>query len=80
MSEQQVYSCQVVCYAESFDFNALSDALLTVGRGACCRDVFYMQLEQGSCAVFPFGVAVYLSLRNDVIERLATETHAVLFA
>jgi len=73
MSEQKVYSCQVICYAESFDFKALSDALLTLGRGACYRDVFYLKLEQGSCAIFPFGVAVYWNLRNDVIERLSAQ-------
>jgi len=71
MSEKLEYlSCQAVCYAESFDFHGLSEALLTAGRCACYRDVIFLEVEQGSCAIFPFGVAVYWNVRTDVVERI----------
>jgi uncharacterized Rmd1/YagE family protein len=71
MSENLDYlSCQAVCHAESFDFQNLSQALLSAGRCACYRDVIYLEVEQGSCAIFPFGVAVYWNVRTDVIERI----------
>ena len=70
MSENREYlSCQAVCYAESFDFQGLSEVLLSTGRGACYRNVMFVEIEQGSCAIFPFGVAVYWNLRQDVIQR-----------
>jgi uncharacterized Rmd1/YagE family protein len=37
------------------------------------RNAFYIELEQGSYAIFPFGVAVYWNLGNEVIDRLAQE-------
>lgn len=73
MVDSPHYSCQVVCYAESFDFTTLTETLLTSGRGATYRNVFYVEVEQGSYAIFPFGVAVYWNLRNEVIDRLAQD-------
>ncbi len=35
--------------------------------------MFYIELEQDSYAIFPFGVAVYWNLGNEVIDRLAQE-------
>lgn len=71
MSDNVEYmSCQAVCYAESFNFLGLSEALLTTGRCACYRDVIYLEVEQGSCAIFSFGVAVYWNVRTDVVERI----------
>jgi len=73
MSDPQYQSCQVVCYADSFRFAALSDALLKVGRGTCYRNVLYIELDEGEGAIFPFGVAVYWNLQKETIERLAEE-------
>ena len=73
MIDSSYYSCQVVCYAEAFDFTALTENLLASGRGARYRNVFYVELEQGSHAIFPFGVAVYWNLGNAVIDQLAQE-------
>jgi len=73
MTDQASASCQVVCYGESLRFKELTDELLVIGRGACYRDVFYLELEQGSCAIFPFAVVVFWSLRPEQIERLAAE-------
>lgn len=71
MSDKLEYlSCQAICYAESFDFLGLSEALLNTGRCACYRDVIYLVVEQGSCAIFPFGVAVYWNVRADVVTRI----------
>ena len=73
MVDSPYYSCQVVCYAEAFDFTTLTETLLASGRGASYRNVFYVELEHGSYAIFPFGVAVYWNLRNEVINRLAQD-------
>lgn len=73
MTTSPHYACQVVYYAESFDFNALTEAALASGPGTKYRNVFYGELDQGSYAIFPFGVAVYWNLSKDVIDRI-TET------
>lgn len=71
MSDDERYSCRVVCYAESFDFKKLTEALLASARGATYRQVFYCQYEQGSCAIFPFGAVVYWNLNQEQIDHLA---------
>ena len=73
MLDKKFHSCQVVCYAEYFDFKALSDVLLGPDRETRYRNVFFLQLEQGGCAVFPFGVVVYWNLQKDAIERIEEE-------
>lgn len=73
MSDRQYQSCQVVCYAEAFNFVALSEALLAEGRGVSYRNVLYIELEPGGCVVFPFGVAVYWNLGNEAMVSLAGE-------
>lgn len=73
MTNSSHYSCQIACYAESFNFATLTETFLASGRGAKYRNVFYVGLEQGSYAIFPFGVAVYWNLGNEVIDRLAQE-------
>ncbi len=79
VSDSEAYSsCQAVCYSESFDFKPLMDSLLSSGRGACYRDVLYLNIENGSCAIFPFGVVVYWNLRLDVIERIADQVKLYL--
>ena len=66
----QHLSCRVVCYAETFNFKHLSDLLLEDNRGSCYRDVIYIEIEKGYCAVLPFGVAVYWNMRADVVDRI----------
>lgn len=73
MTEQREYSCQIVCYAEAFDLLAMSSAMLNTGRTAYYRNVLQIELEQGACVVFPFGVVVYWNLRSEVVKRMAEE-------
>jgi len=73
MTEQPNATCQVICYAESLRFKELTDELLTAGRGACYRNVFFLEIDQGSCAIFPFAVAVYWNMAQEQIERLSQE-------
>lgn len=78
MDKQTLYSCQVACFAESFDFEQLTEALLSTGQAACYRDVLYLEMEQGSCVFFPFGVAVFWNLRKEMIDRLSVEIEQYL--
>lgn len=66
-----LYPCQVVCYADSFDFSPLTEVLMSSGRAACYREVLFVELAEGSCVVFPFGVTVYWNLRQESIDYLA---------
>jgi len=65
------YRCQVVCYADSFDFAPLTEVLINSRRTACYREVLFVGLKQGSCVVFPFGVTVFWNLRKASIDHLA---------
>lgn len=66
-------SCQVVCNADAYDFRALTTHLLTSGRCVLYRSVLYQELEDGSCAIFPFGVMVFWDVRRDLVERMIGE-------
>ena len=73
MTNSPHYACLVACYAESFNFTALTDTSLASGQGTKYRNVFYVELEQGSYAIFPFGVVVYWNLGYHIIDRIAED-------
>lgn len=73
MDENKTFSCQVVCYAESFEFPQLTDTVNNSARVACYRDVLYLQVDQGCCVLFPFAVAVFWNLRKETIDRLTEQ-------
>lgn len=77
MPEPSPYkTCQVICNADSYDFKGLAAQLLESGRCVQYRSVLLLQLEQGNCAIFPFGVLVFWDVRRDLIDRIVDEVQA----
>ena len=66
-------NCQASCLAETFHLKDLHAELIKSNRVALYRDALLLEIEQGICAVFDFGVAVFWNCRRDVIERLTEQ-------
>lgn len=61
------------CLAEAFHLKNLHGELLEKYRGSLYRDAMLIEVEQGTCALFNFGVCVFWNCRQDVIDRLIDE-------
>jgi len=61
---------QTQCLAEAFHLKNLYDYLLQKYRGSMYRDALLVEVEDGSCAIFDFGVCVFWNCRQPVIDSL----------
>ncbi len=72
-STQRMLQCEAVCMTDRFDFKALGERLMSGYRCTLYRDVLGIEIQQGYCFVFPYGVAVFWNLTEDTKTRLRSE-------
>lgn len=71
--QSRMLQCEAVCLTDRFDFKALGERLMSTYRCMLYRDVLGIEIQHGFCFVFPYGVAVFWNLSEDIKTRLRNE-------
>ncbi len=69
----KILHCITLCLAESFDFNPLSQYLLTNKRATLLKDVLLIEHNKSHSMVFPYGVVVHWNVTLDERRKLQTQ-------
>lgn len=72
-SQQRLLQCEAVCLTDRFDFKALGERLMSTYRCSLYRDVLGIEIQQGFCFVFPYGVVVHWNLNEDFKSKIRNE-------